>query len=112
MPKPTKMEPKGCRNEPRDLPKHPLGNRVEKVRKMLDSQGAVWSQLGVNFGQKSTNLPSKRSWKIRSAKNMNNYVKSVPKLSQKLCKNALKIDAKTGREKDEENHEQSCSFDV
>ena len=34
MPKATKIDPKGCENEARDLPKHPLGNRVEKVRKM------------------------------------------------------------------------------
>ena len=29
------MEPQGCQIEPRDFPKHPLGNRVEQIRKLV-----------------------------------------------------------------------------
>ena len=37
---------KGAKSEPRDLPKHPLRNKVEKVRKMLPPSSA----FGVIFG--------------------------------------------------------------
>ena len=33
VPTTTKMGPKGCHREPWNIPKHPLGNRVGKVRK-------------------------------------------------------------------------------
>jgi hypothetical protein len=38
--------------------------------------------------------------------------KRVPKWSQNRWKNASEINAKTGRGKDEENHENSCFSDV
>ena len=34
--------------------------------------------------------------------------KGVPKWSQNRCQNSSKINAKTGNEKDQENHQQSC----
>ena len=33
--KTLKMEPKECQSEPRVVPRNPLGNRVEQVRKEL-----------------------------------------------------------------------------
>jgi hypothetical protein len=36
------------------------------------------------------------------------YAKRLPKWSQNRCQNSLKIDARTGIEKDQENHENSC----
>jgi hypothetical protein len=48
------METKGCQNEARDLPKHPLGNRSGKVRKILNSRDA----FGSHFGEKSIKIPS------------------------------------------------------
>ena len=34
-PRAITIEPKGCQSEPRDLPKHPMGNRIEKTKKGL-----------------------------------------------------------------------------
>jgi hypothetical protein len=43
---------------------------------------------------------------------MNFDSKRVPTWSQHLWKNASKINAKAGSEKDEENHERTCFSDV
>ena len=57
---------------------------------------------------------SKKKWiKLKKAKNqsrksMENYGKRLPKWSQNQCQNSSKINAKTGVEKGEENHEKTC----
>ena len=48
------------------------------------------------------------SSKNRSRKNMENNAKRLPKWSRNRCQNSSKINAKTGIEKDQENHENSC----
>jgi len=50
----------------------------------------------------------KKLSKNQSAKNMKFYAKRLPKWSRNRCQNASRIDARTGIEKDQENHEKSC----
>ena len=42
LPKATKREPKGCQNEPRELPKHRRENRVGKVMKKGAFSIEIW----------------------------------------------------------------------
>ena len=52
VPKASKMEPEGCQNETRDLPKHPLWNRIEKGRKKGHHLNQVWSHFRSHFPSK------------------------------------------------------------
>jgi len=52
--------------------------------------------------------PFKKLYKNPSPKNMKFDAKRLPKWSRNRCKNASRIDARTGIEKDQENHEKSC----
>ena len=52
--------------------------------------------------------PFKKLSKNQSPKNMKFDAKRLPKWSPKRCQNASTIDARTGIEKDQENHENSC----
>ena len=108
MPKSTKMEPKGSQNEARDLPKHPLGNRVGKVMKKGASREMKWT----TFSSKIEKNTIQKIIKNQSPKNMRIDGKKVPKWSQNQWKNTSKINAKTGRGKDEEHHGNSCFSDV
>jgi hypothetical protein len=49
--------------------------------------------------------PLKKLCKNQSPKNMKNEAKTLPKWSRNRCQNSSKINAKTGIEKDQENHE-------
>jgi hypothetical protein len=46
------MEPRGCQNEARDLPKHPLANRAEKVRKKGASVIMIWEPILIKSREK------------------------------------------------------------
>ena len=61
VPKTIKMDPKGCQSEPRDVPKHPLGNRVEKTMKKGNKCGSL-------FNQKSIKIQSHKSLNKRLQK--------------------------------------------
>ena len=52
--------------------------------------------------------PFKKLSKNQSPKNMKFDAKRLPKWSRNRCQNASRIDARTGIEKDQENHEKSC----
>ena len=61
VPKATNMEPKGCQNEPRDVPKHSLRNRVEKVRR---GGGLHPLSFGAVLDQTSIKIQSQKQLKI------------------------------------------------
>ena len=45
--KTMEMEPKGFQSEPRDVPKHPLGKRVEKEMKKGTKLGSLFCQKSI-----------------------------------------------------------------
>ena len=65
-----------------------------------DKTNIFWS----HFGQNSIKNAIQNSFKNRSRKNMEINAKRLPKWSRKRCQNSLKTNAKTGIEKDLENH--------
>ena len=100
----TYTEPKGCQNEPRDLQKHPLRNRIGKVKKRgvrIHSFREPWL---VKIRSKIS------STKERSLKNIEFDTKGVPNWRWNRCQNSSKINAKTETEKARENNEKSCFF--
>ena len=54
-PKATNVEAKGCQNEPRDLPEHPLRNMIEKNDEA--GGGPIDCFGGSLFDQKSIKIP-------------------------------------------------------
>ena len=44
IPKTNELKPKECESEPMDVPKHPLGNRVEQMRKKDIKLGSLFDQ--------------------------------------------------------------------
>ena len=53
-----KRESKECQNEPREIQKHPLGNRVEKVRRKVGNQ---YRLLGIFVGQNLKNFDPQKN---------------------------------------------------
>ena len=49
---PTKIEPQGCQSEPRYVPKHPLVNRVEKVKEQSGRRIYPLMPLSIKIYQK------------------------------------------------------------
>ena len=85
--------------------------------------GALWKRLGSkraslpknppdhferHFPLKSIKMPSKNHPQKTIAKKHGIYRKRLPKCSRIRCRNSSKIDVKTGIEKEQENHENSC----
>ena len=64
--------------------------------------------FGHIFDHKSIKNRFKKSSRKRSPQNIKFDAKGVPKWSQNRCQKSSKINAKTGNEKDQENHQQSC----
>ena len=101
------MEPKGCHNEPRDLQKHPLGNRVEKAMKRGCPPKEVMGQLLIKIEK---NTIQKIINKLSST-NIDFYPKREKRM-ENLCPNSSKIYAKTCNEKDHDNHRRLSLSDV
>jgi hypothetical protein len=70
--------------------------------------GPGFGTLFAHTSKKHNKNRFKKSSKKRSPQNMKFDAKGIPKCSQNRCQNSSKINAKTGNEKDQENHQQSC----
>ena len=79
VPKTIKTERNGCQSEPRDVPKHPLGNRVEQIRKKGTNSPSPPPLFF--FGQKSLNNQYNKNIEKHIAKKHDLYAKGI-KLEQ------------------------------
>jgi hypothetical protein len=104
----AKGSQKGAKSEPKvdqgTMKRHPaegLAKRCEKGSPRKDEMGPFWEPFSIKkvIG---------KSFKNQSRKALKINAKRLPKWSQNRCQNASKIDARTGIEKDQENHENSC----
>ena len=71
VPKTTTIEPRGCQSELRDVPKHPLGNRVEQMRITMVPSLA----FGFPFWSTSIKIQCQETSKTRSPQNMEHDTK-------------------------------------
>ena len=100
VPKTTKMEPKGCQSEPKDVPQNTLGNRVEKVRNES-------IKLGLLFGSNTNNKSFQEIIKQLVVGRHGFDTKGMSTWSQIRCLNASKINAKTDNAANCEKHQNS-----
>ena len=84
------------------------GKRYKCDEKGIEQRVIPRRLFGTIVDQKTINNLFKKSSKKRSTKNIAFYVKGIPKWSQNRCQNTSNINAKTGNEKDYENHQKSC----
>ena len=116
----AKREPRGAKREPLGGPRVPkVSQGATKMHQKIDlrKRSRKGSQKGLRIfgilfgsllGAISMKNTIENSLKNRSRKNMENNAKRLPKWSRNRCQNSSKINAKTGIEKDQENHENSC----
>ena len=107
--KTTNMEPKGsqqgAKREPRKLQKLTYGTGSKKVAKKGSSPG---TKVGTTFYNIFLKVAPPEIMKKRSPWNMDISARGVPTWYQKRCQQLSKINAKTGKEKNLEHHQQSC----
>ena len=81
---------------------------AEQGRTSEEKGEARATSFGTIFDQNSIKIPSPKATGNQSPQNIEFDAKVVPKWNQNRCPKSSKINAKTGNEKDQENHPKTC----
>ena len=95
---------KGAAGRPKWIQKSPWAPRSILEAKSGCRQRVFGSHFWTIFHQKG----DQKSMQKQMSKNMNFNQKATPKGCRNRCQNASKINARTGIEKDQGNHQKSC----